>query len=171
MIKVIGFDLFGTVFDLINHAASDDIDHYIKTIRSDTWTPFVWKPYWENMSAFSDSASGLHNLRESNYYVVALSNAPLALSMRMSANAGINWDAIIPLETIRTYKPNPVTYEFACELTGVKPEEFLMVSGNAGFGDIENAVKVGCKSQLIRNPGCPCDILDLARFLGKGLIR
>ena len=72
---------------------------------------------------------------------------------------------IIPLETIKTYKPNPACYTFAQQLCGVERHEFAMISANKSFGDIEAALALGMGAQLIRNPDTPETILDLVRLL------
>ena len=84
-----------------------ELSDYGDTIRAPEWKPFVWPKTWEKMPAFPDSKFGLRALQSYGYYTVALSNAPLALAMRMIANADLAFNAIIPLETIKTYKPNP----------------------------------------------------------------
>ena len=169
-IKVIGFDLFGTVLDMRAYATDAERRGYGRVISANPWEPFRWPPRWEYMPAFEDSREGLLHLQHDGYFVVAMSNAPLGLAMRMSCHADLHWDAIIPLETIRTYKPNPATYKFAADLCEVAPSEFLMVSANKDFGDIEQARVAGCRSQLIRNPGYPDTIVDLAKWLQDGKV-
>jgi len=165
-IKVIAFDLFGTVFDMAG-VPKDELRHYGETIRDPVWRPFEWPESWETLPEFDDSREGMLWLMEFGYRVVALSNAPLALTVRMSRNEPIVWDAIIPLETIKTYKPNVATYKFACDLLQCDPQDLLMVSANKDFGDIENAVAAGCKSQLVRHDGCPKDFIALANKLNN----
>lgn len=161
---VIGFDLFGTVFD-VSRTPRDELRAYGDTIRDKVWRPFVWPKTWERLPPFADSRMGLIRLQQLNHFVVALSNAPLALSMRMILNAELRFNAIVPLETIQKYKPDPACYEFAAKLCGVPHGEFMMVSGNKDFGDIEAAQKLGMRAQLIRNEGHPGSIIDLAKQL------
>ena len=163
-IKVLAFDLFGTVFDVFT-VPRGELSDYGDTIRAPEWKPFVWPKTWEKMPAFPDSKFGLRALQSYGYYTVALSNAPLALAMRMIANADLAFNAIIPLETIKTYKPNPACYTFAQQLCGVERHEFAMISANKSFGDIEVALALGMGAQLIRNPDTPETILDLVRLL------
>lgn len=151
MITTIGFDLFGTVFDMAA-VPRDELKHYGDTIRAEHWKPFNWPPSWESLPPFPDSRSGLQLLRSKGYMVVAMSNAPMALAMRLSRNAGINWDGIIALEAHKVYKPNLGAYSVAMAMTRCRVGEFLMVSANKDFGDIEKSVEVGCQSRLIRHP-------------------
>lgn len=168
-VKVIGFDLFGTVFNM-RGVPREEILRYGQVIRSPEWFPFLWEKTWEFIPAFDDAQMGLAQLQADGYYVVAMSNAPLGLAMRMAAMSKLDFNAIIPLETIQRYKPDPATYDFAASLCTVENSEFLMVSANKDFGDIEAARSIGCKSQLIRHEGCPRDIIQLADMLKDGSI-
>jgi HAD superfamily hydrolase (TIGR01493 family) len=169
-IKVIGFDLFGTLVDLLGYSDKAERRAYGDCISNPVWHPFRWEPYWERMPEFPDSGEGIAKLQMEGFRVVCLSNAPFPLAMAIASHNGLCWDGIIPLETIRTYKPNPVTYQYAADLCQVNPSEFLMVSANKDFGDIENSRKVGCKSQLIRHPECPATVIELAEWLHAGKI-
>jgi HAD superfamily hydrolase (TIGR01493 family) len=163
-IQVVAFDLFGTVFD-VSQVPREELQHYGDTIRKSTWEPFVWPAAWERMPPFPDSRDGLLELHHNGYFVVALSNAPLALAMRMIKNAHLHFDAIIPLEAQRIYKPRTPCYTFARQLLGVSREEFLMVSANKHFGDLEAAQSLGMQAQLIRHEGHPATITELADLL------
>lgn len=165
-VKVLAFDLFGTVFD-VSDVPREELQAYGDTIRAPEWQPFVWPKHWEKLPAFPDAEFGLRALQALGYYTVALSNAPLALAMRMIANAELDFNAIIPLETQQLYKPNPGCYTFAQTLCGVEREEFAMISANKSFGDIEAALSLGMHAQLIRNPDMPETILDLVRLLTR----
>jgi HAD superfamily hydrolase (TIGR01493 family) len=165
-VKVLAFDLFGTVFDVAD-VPREELRAYGDTIRAPEWQPFIWPKSWETMPAFPDSKFGLRALQAYGYYTVALSNAPLALAMRMIAHADLAFNAIIPLELIETYKPNPACYTYAQNLCGVERHEFVMISANKSFGDIEAALGLGMGAQLIRNPGMPATILDLVRLLQR----
>lgn len=168
-IEVIGFDLFGTIFNVLGNVPEQELDDYAFHLseyrRTGVWKPLTFPKSWETLPLFGDVREGFFRLRDSGLYLVALSNAPLALTMRMSRYAGIKWDAIIPLETIYEYKTDPKCYELAASLCGVPHDRFLMVSGNKKFGDIEAARSLGMEAQLIRNPNCPADTIELARLL------
>lgn len=151
--RVVAFDLFGTVFDL-STAPREEVRHYIETIQAQPWRPFVWPPAWERLHPFADAA-WVQEISDLGFITAALSNAPLRLVTRISKNAHVRWDAIVPLELIQTYKPNPACYEFAATLLGVEPANLLMVSANEKFGDIENSRSVGCVSQLIGGDEVP----------------
>lgn len=87
----------------------------------------------------------------------------------MSSNAGIVWDLIIPLELVGSYKPHPDAYRAALKIfPQFQPHQFLMVTANPTFGDIEGAAAIGMRSQVIRQPDHPQTIIDLAFLLAQG---
>ncbi len=174
-IKVIAFDLFGTVFDL-STASREEIAAYGRHIKQPEWKPLVLPESWARMPAHRNAALGLYQLRH-RYTVVTCSNAPAPLQIAMSKNAGISWDALVPLELLRTYKPAKAAYRLICDVTGCKPEEVLMVTANEHFGDLEAAQSLGMQSFLLRS-GKPADgcmssvdtIVDLASYLLLGSV-
>ena len=164
MIKVIAFDVFGTVFDL-SKAAREEIVAYGHHIRQPEWSPLHLPTSWEKLPAHSDSASGIALLREKGYLVVTCSNGPLGLLAKLSKHNRISWDAIIPLELNRVFKPNPRAYLTVCEVMGIQPREMMMVTANKDFGDLEASGALGMKPQLIRHAGHPATIVELAAAL------
>ncbi len=97
--KVIAFDVFGTVFDL-SSVDKRDIKAYIDHIRRPTWQPLVLPEYWETLPAHPDAAEGIARLRK-KFTVVTCSNGPLHLLTKLSKHNSISWDAIVPLELNR----------------------------------------------------------------------
>lgn len=161
---VIAFDTFGTVFDL-SGVDRQDIRDYAHHIRQPEWSPLHLPASWEKLPAHPDSREGIERLRQ-RFMVVTCSNGPLGLLAKLSKHNGISWDAIIPLELNRVFKTNPRAYLTVCEVMGVEPSDVLMVTANKDFGDIEAAHALGMQAQLIRNPGCPQTIIELADQLG-----
>lgn len=163
-IKVIAFDVFGTVFDL-SGADRKEVKDYITHIHEPVWSPLQLPKTWENLKAHPDSAEGIALLRK-KFMVVTCSNGPLGLLAKLSKNNGINWDAIIPLEMNKVYKPNPRAYMTVCEVLNVLPEEMLMVTANKTFGDLEASRALGMEAILIRDEESPVKtIIDLAKVL------
>lgn len=165
LIKVIAFDVFGTVFDL-SVANRQDIKDYANHIHKDEWSPLKLPKEWETLPAHADSAEGIAQLRK-KFIVVTCSNGPLGLLTKLSKHNGVQWDAIIPLEMNKVFKPNPKAYMTVCEFLDVKPEEVLMVTANEKFGDLEASKKLGMESILIRNGDGPKTIIELAERLNK----
>lgn len=164
MIKVVAFDVFGTVFNL-TPTDREEVRDYVRHIRQPEWAPLRLPKSWESLPAHPDSAEGIAKLRE-KFIVVTCSNGPLGLLTKLSKHNGIQWDAIIPLELNRVYKPDPRAYLTVCEVLDVAPEEVLMVTANKTFGDLEASAKLGMRSVLIRDGDGPKTIPELAASLG-----
>ncbi len=165
MIKVIAFDLFGTVFDLskVDH---QEIRDYAIHLSKPEWSPLHLPKSWEHLPAHPDSAEGISKLRE-KYMVVTCSNGPLGLTAKLLKNNKISFDAIIPLELNKVFKTNPKAYMTVCKVLDIKPEEMLMVTANEKFGDIEASRALGMQSILIHGKEGPKTIIELAEFLEK----
>lgn len=148
-IKIIAFDVFGTVVDL-SGVDREEVKAYAHHIRQPVWSPLVLPESWEHLPPHPDSVVGLQWLRK-KYIVVTCSNAPLGTMAKLSKNAGLQWDAIIPLELNKVYKPNQKAYYTVCQVFNVKPENVLMVTANKDFGDLEGAKSIGMQSVLIRD--------------------
>lgn len=162
-IKVVAFDVFGTVFDL-SGVDREEVRSYVKHIHEPEWRPLALPTSWESLPAHSDSAGGIARLRD-HFQVVTCSNGPISLLAKISKRAGISWDALIPLEVARVYKPNPRAYELICEVMRVAPEEIAFVTANATFGDLEASAKLGMSPILIRHEKSPVNITALAELL------
>jgi 2-haloacid dehalogenase len=159
--KIIAFDVFNTVFDLAG-VPRDEIKAYADHIRQPEWSPLVLPKSWETLPAHPDSQSGIARLRE-KFMVVTMSNGPLGLLSKVSKHNGISWDAIIPLEMKKVFKPNPAAYMTICEVFGVNPSDVVMVTANEHFGDIEASRSLGMRPVLIRGEYCK-DINALANL-------
>lgn len=163
-IKVVAFDVFGTVVDFTS-VDRQEVRAYVDHIRKPTWEPLRLPESWEHLPAHPDSAEGIARLR-TKFTVVTCSNGPLGLLAKLSKNAGIQWDAVIPLELSRCYKPNPHAYLTVCDVLDVQPADVLMVTANETFGDLEASRSLGMQAQLIRSGDGPRDIIELAKSLG-----
>lgn len=162
MRKVIAFDVFGTVFDL-SGVNREEIKSYAQHIRKPEWEPLKLPSHWASLPAHPDAAEGIARLRE-KFFVVTCSNGPLGLLAKLSKHNGITWDAIIPLELNKVYKPNPKAYMTVCEVLDVEPNEVIMVTANEKFGDLEGSRRIGMEAILIRNEVFPT-IISLAEML------
>lgn len=162
-LRVIAFDVFNTVVDL-SAVPRQEVIEYAHHIRKPEWSPLTLPRSWEDLPAFPDSVEGLRILSR-KFEIVTCSNGPAPMLYRLSRRNGISWSAIVPLELRQVYKPNPAAYLSVCDFCGVAPEEMAMVTANKDFGDIEAATALGMQSFLIRNPGCPQTIIELAELL------
>lgn len=167
--KVIAFDVLGTVNSMLA-ARRTEITDYLNHVVAPAWSPLKLPQSWEGLPAHADSAQGIYRLRQ-KFIVVTCSNAPLGFLARLAKRSGIYWDAIIPLELNQVYKPNERAYLTVCDVLGVTPAEVMMVTANRTFayfdyGDCDVARELGMEAQLIRHPGCPASIVELAERLG-----
>lgn len=165
-LKVIAFDLFGTVFDA-SGVDPDERRAYIKHVRKHQldWKPLELPESWRTMPAHPDSAAGLRMLRADGYKVVTCTNWPRQQIAHASVNAGIEWDHFVLLERYRCYKPTLGAYAAIAEEMGVETCECLMVTANPGSGDDTRPKLMGMQTQVIRNPGTPQTIIELAEQL------
>lgn len=163
-LKVIAFDVFGTVFNLDN-IPRQEIKDYVHHIRQPEWKPLALPSSWELMPIHPDSIEGVRRLRN-KFKVVTCSNGPVKMLRALSRNAGIEWDCFIPLEENRVYKPDLRAYGTICETMGVDASEVLMVTANETSGDLEAPLKIGMNTMEIRGLEGPKTIIELAELLG-----
>jgi FMN phosphatase YigB (HAD superfamily) len=173
-VKVVAFDLFGTVFDA-SAASADDKRRYVEHVRECNRTG-EWRMLdhetvgrWASLPAFADSVEGIRRLRDAGFTVVALSNWPKWLTLFASEHSGIEWDAVIDLAEIHAFKPHLRTYAYLCDVLKVKPCDVLMVTGNPGAGDDERPKWLGMQTQVIRGESPVKTIVDLACLLECGV--
>lgn len=148
-IKVVAFDVFGTLVRIKDRVPHDELKAYADHIRKPDWSPLVLPKSWEDLTAFEDVRTAL-SLLSYRFMVVTLSNGPLGLQANLLKNNRIAVHAIVPLELAQVFKPNPRSYLAAAEMIGIPAEHWLMVSANKTFGDIEASRSVGMQSQLVR---------------------
>jgi 2-haloacid dehalogenase len=171
--KVIAFDCFGTVFDLTG-VPRGEVKAYIDHIEKPEWSPLELPQHWQDLPAHADAREGVERLR-SRFRVVTCSNGPLAMLSAMSWRAGIRWDAIVPLEANRVFKPDPLAYRTVSQVCCVERSDVLVVTANTrlgrrDFGDVEAARWAGMKSVLIRGDSPIPDIIALAERLETGWV-
>ena len=171
MIKVIAFDLFGTVFSTAG-ATRADFDHYVSRLKAwrteGRYMPVREVESFRTMKPFDDSVVGLEMVRRAGYKIVAASNIPKCIVEDMSRNAGIEWDAIMEFERYAIYKPSLAAYAAVCDLMKCEPSEVLFVTGNhgaAGIGDDIEPLKIGMQTAKIRRDSSIQTIIDLAATL------
>jgi FMN phosphatase YigB (HAD superfamily) len=162
--KVFAFDCYDTVFAASGVPSADERE-YISQVRRPEWAPLELPQSFYEMPPHRDAKEGIARLR-TEFLVVTCSNLPRGLLLGRSAAAGILWDAIVPLEASRSYKPAIEAYFTVCEVMQVLPHDVTVVTAHADGPDIEGAPAAGMSVQLIRNPGCPQTIIELAESLG-----
>jgi 2-haloacid dehalogenase len=104
---------------------------------------------WHGLDAWPDFAPALHRLRRRA--CVSFTILSLSLIIDVSRRNGIDWDAVIPREMLRVYKPLPDAYRRAAAFLGVVPGEILMVACHNNF-DLDAARGVGFRTVFVRRP-------------------
>jgi 2-haloacid dehalogenase len=104
---------------------------------------------WHRLDAWPDFVPALRRLRR-HRICVSFTILSLSLIVDVSRHNGIDWDAVIPCEMLRVYKPLPGAYWHAASFLGVEPREILMVACH-NF-DLDAARGVGYRTAFVRRP-------------------
>ena len=104
---------------------------------------------WERLDPWSDSVTGLAELGR-HVIVGPLSNANLALLLRMGLRAGLPWTVIIGSDVTRAYKPAPEAYRTAAHLLRIDPGELMLAA--AHNHDLAGAQRAGLGTAFIPRP-------------------
>jgi 2-haloacid dehalogenase len=104
---------------------------------------------WHQLNAWPDFAEALRRLRRRRV-CVSFTILSLSLIVDVSRRNGIDWDAVIPCEMLRVYKPLPDAYRRAARFLAVEPREILMVACH-NF-DLDAARGVGYRTAFVRRP-------------------
>ena len=105
---------------------------------------------WHQLDAWPDFAAALRRLRR-HRICVSFTILSLSLIVDASRRNGIDWDAVLPCEMLRVYKPHPDAYRRAAALLAVEPHEILMVACH-NF-DLDADPRRGLPHRLHPSPG------------------
>lgn len=155
-VKLVMFDLFGTVIDM-EGARYEDLKAYEDHIKN-PWAPLTLPEEWLELPPYSKNFDFINWNIKYKIPVVTLSNAPASFQIKYLTKWDLSFSSITPLELFERFKPDLFVYQMAAKLYGVPHENCLMVSGNKHFGDIEAAQKLGTQSCLINRHGNGMDI-------------
>lgn len=100
-----------------------------------------------------DVAPGLQALREAGHRVVALTNSGQATAETQLAHAGLDGllAAILSVEPVRRFKPDPAVYRHAAAALGAGSDELVMLA--AHDWDCAGAMAVGWRAAFVARPG------------------
>ena len=104
---------------------------------------------WERLDPWDDSVIGLTELAR-HVIIGPLSNANLALLLRMGLRAGLPWSVIIGSDVTRAYKPTPEAYRNAAHLLRLDPGELMLAA--AHNRDLAAAQRAGLGTGFIPRP-------------------
>lgn len=86
---------------------------------------------WQELIPFPDAMPGLERLR-SKYKLVVLSNGENAFLAHLVKNRiQFKFDAVISVEDVGVFKPNPQVYRYAARILNAEPLELMMVSAHS----------------------------------------
>jgi FMN phosphatase YigB (HAD superfamily) len=167
--KVIAFDVMNTVADT-SGVPREELREYVECFSRWPYRPQEIPYSWREIPLHADAVEGITRL-QTMFTVATCSNVPVSTLRPMLENGGLKDVLFVEIEKAKVYKPDPEAYESFCRMAGVRPEEVLMVTANPklgkhDYGDVEAAQRIGMQAQLIRNPGCPQTIIELAEALG-----
>ncbi len=84
---------------------------------------------WERLDPWADTVAGLAALGR-HVIVGPLSNANLALLLRMALRAGLPWTVILGSDLTGAYKPTPQAYRNAAHLLRLDPGEVMLAAAH-----------------------------------------
>jgi len=105
------------------------------------------------LPAHEDVPPALAAMRESGLRPVALTNSGQDAAETQLANAGLReqLEAVLSVESVGTYKPDPRVYAWAAETFGVDVDTAMLVAAHGW--DVAGALWAGMRSVLIQRPG------------------
>ena len=114
------------------------------------------------LDAFPDARQALDGLRAKGVKTAILSNgSPRMLEAAVTAaGIGADLDAVLSVDAIRIYKPQPAVYAMVTERFGVAPADVTFVSSNRW--DVMGATAFGFRTAWINRGRMPDEYADLA---------
>lgn len=111
------------------------------------------KKHITSLPAHPDVKPALLALQQYNIPLIALSNSSIKGLKAQLAFAGISeyFTHVLSTETIRTYKPAPQVYHWACKEVGVEASQAMMVAAHGW--DVSGAKAAGMRTAFIEREG------------------
>lgn len=105
---------------------------------------------YRNLPAFEDAKEGLDQLKAEGYRLFAFTNGTDQTVDSLLASAGVreHFVDIVSVDSLRTFKPDPVAYHYLLDRAGVSSENACLISSNPF--DIIGAAACGMKSAWVR---------------------
>lgn len=114
---------------------------------------------YDHLDPFPEVAAALSGLESRGLTLAILSNGTPQMLARAVTHAGLTdrFRAVISVEDVQTYKPDPTVYGLVEAHLGTKPHQVLFVSSNGW--DIAGAGHFGFATAWINRAGAPVDRL------------
>jgi 2-haloacid dehalogenase len=104
---------------------------------------------WHRLRPWPDVLDGMRRLA-TRYLLGSLSNGNVSLLVHLRKFSGLPWDVILGADLWQHYKPDPETYQGACRLLDLRPEEVMLVA--AHNDDLRAARAQGLRTAFIPRP-------------------
>lgn len=140
-----------------------------KTISLEQARDIITTPM-SSLPPHDDVITGLSELRNRGYTLIALSNSSEKGLYQQLANANIAhlFHSIMSVETIRTYKPFPEVYKWALAQSNTQAKEAMMIAAHGW--DLAGAAACGMKTAFIKRQGkIPYPLAEAPDFSVSGL--
>lgn len=113
---------------------------------------------YRELRAFPDAVPAIERLKAAGHTAVAFSNGVEATVRALLDRAGIlpHLDAVISVDDLQTFKPDPETYAYLARRAGYPAEETWLVSGNPF--DVIGARAAGLNAVWVRRD--PAAVFD-----------
>jgi len=86
---------------------------------------------WEELRPFPDVVTGLKRLKQ-KYKLIVLSNGENKFLAHLVANQiKFDFDAVISVDDVGVFKPNPQVYRYAARILKAEPTQLMMVSAHS----------------------------------------
>lgn len=104
---------------------------------------------WHQLPAWPDAIAGMSRMR-SRFVLTTLSNGGMAMLVDLARAAGLPFDCILSTELVKSYKPDPRTYDLVPGLLAVRPEQTMMVAAHPY--DLAAAARQGMRTAFVHRP-------------------
>jgi 2-haloacid dehalogenase len=105
---------------------------------------------YQNLQPFPDVIPGLERLRSEGHTLVAFSNGVERTARVLLGRGGVldSLEAVVSVDDLRTFKPDPEVYRYLARRLDRPPEETWLVSSNAW--DVIGAKSAGLRAAWVR---------------------
>lgn len=107
----------------------------------------------KNLKAYPDVAKGLKLLKDNGFRLATLTNSPenVLKEQLMNSNLTDSFELTLSIDTIKKYKPDPKTYEWAATKLGIEPQNIIMIATHGW--DLTGAMIAGLQTGFVAREG------------------
>jgi 2-haloacid dehalogenase len=131
------------------------LDFAVARVEADPKFKSLFLDAYRVLDAFPDARLALRELKARGLRTAVLSNGtPAMLAAAVNAaELGADLDAVLSVDGLRTYKPRPEVYRFACDFLEAAPSDVVFVSANRW--DVMGAHDVGLRTVWVNRARLP----------------